>query len=82
MPKFAFDWRVTAGILTLALGTTGAIWAASAQPAVPDFSSSDKAWLRVGIPFLDPVSGQILGEDPEHPFSTRGVDAAGRDVNA
>ena len=55
--------------------------AAPAQSALPDFSSNNRAWLRVGIPFLDPVSGKILGEDPAHPFSTRRVDAQGRDVN-
>jgi hypothetical protein len=60
--------------------------ASLAQPAqapsgVPDFSSHDLAWNRIGIPFLDPVSGKILFEDAQHPFSTRGVDAQGRDVN-
>lgn len=57
--------------------------AASAQPApkFPDFSSNDRAWNRVGIPFLDPVTDKILFEDTEHPFLTRGVDTQGRDVN-
>jgi hypothetical protein len=57
-----------------------AAWAQPAQ-SVPDFSSNDRAWNRVGIPFLDPATGRMLFEDPEHPFLTRGVDAQGRDVN-
>ena len=48
---------------------------------VPDFSSNDRAWVRVGIPFLDATTNKILFEDPEHPFRTRAVDAQGRDVN-
>jgi hypothetical protein len=54
---------------------------AEKAPAIPDFSSKDMAWNRIGIPFLDPVTGKIIFEDAQHPFSTRGVDAQGRDVN-
>jgi hypothetical protein len=54
----------------------------AASPAgTPDFSSAQRAWLRVGIPFLDPVTGKILGEHPDYPFATRTVDAQGRDSN-
>ncbi|HXJ02066.1 MAG TPA: hypothetical protein VNH44_12660 [Micropepsaceae bacterium] len=69
---------LTATVISLCIGA-----AASAQPApqIPDFSSNDRAWNRVGIPFLDPVTGKILFEDSEHPFLTRGVDAQGRDFN-
>lgn len=54
---------------------------AANAPAAPNFSSEGRAWLRVGIPFLDPATKKILFEDPEHPFSTRRTDAQGRDVN-
>ena len=53
----------------------------AAKDAVPDFSSANTAWVRVGIPFLDPQTGKILFEDPEHPFSSRGVNAQGRDTS-
>jgi len=82
MAKLAFLTRILAGA-SVGMCSLAFAWTASAQvPAgTPDFSSANRAWLRVGIPFLDPVSGKILGEDPEHPFSTRGVDAQGRDVS-
>jgi hypothetical protein len=82
MAKSAFVTRILAGV-SVATCSLAFAWTASAQvpPGTPDFSSANRAWLRVGIPFLDPVSGKILGEDPEHPFSTRGVDAQGRDVS-
>jgi hypothetical protein len=71
------------------LASTAAICCVSAaglaQPvaslAIPDFSSNNLAWNRVGIPFLDPVTGKIIFEDSQHPFSTRGLDAQGKDVN-
>ncbi len=45
------------------------------------FFFNDRAWNRIGIPFLDPVTGKILLEDPEHPFLSRGLNAQGNDVN-
>jgi hypothetical protein len=67
-------------ILAVAVGA-GVALAAPAQSGIPDFSSQDKAWVRVGIPFLDPMTGKILGADPKYGFATRGVDAQGRDTN-
>ena len=74
-------FRLTAGILTVAALGAGAVFAAPAQTGIPDFSSADKAWVRIGIPFLDPETGRILGEHPDYKFATRDVDAAGRDTN-
>ena len=60
--------------------------AALAQPAgtasgIPDFSSGDRAWNRVGIPFLDPQTNKVIFEDPANPFKTRGLNAQGQDDN-
>ena len=66
---------------TLLCAGAAALAQTNAPAAIPDFSSHDLAWNRVGIPFLDPVSGGIIFEDKEHPFSTRGLNAQGNDVN-
>jgi hypothetical protein len=72
--------RLLAG--TSLLCASAAALAQSAGPAAtPDFSSHDLAWNRIGIPFLDPVTGKTIFEDPQHPFSTRGLNAQGNDVN-
>jgi hypothetical protein len=81
MSKSLRRWA-TAAVVVAGLGAGLALAApAPTQSGIPDFSSADKAWNRVGIPFLDSVTGKILFEDPQHPFSTRGLDALGRDVN-
>jgi hypothetical protein len=82
MMKRAFGRLSLAGAAVF-LCTAGSGFAAAEQSpsAQPDFSSNNRAWNREGIPFLDPVSGKILLEDPDHPFSTRSVDAQGRDVS-
>ena len=75
------DWRLAAGILTLAACGATAVLAAAPQAGIPDFSSADKAWVRVGIPFLDPATRKILFEHPDYKFATREVDAQGRESN-
>jgi hypothetical protein len=74
-------------LIAAALGSAVALSAAApaadsgTEQNIPDFSSANRAWVRIGIPFLDPKTHKIMFEDPQHPFSTRRVDAQGRDVN-
>ena len=82
MSKIGFGRLLTGGTALCACMAAIAYAAPAQSPSgIPDFSSSNRAWLRVGIPFLDPVSGKILGEHPKYPFSTRSVDAQGRETN-
>jgi hypothetical protein len=82
MFRSGFRAPVLAGLAIAACAAAIASAAPAGAPSgIPDFSSNDRAWNRVGIPFLDPVNGKIIFEDPEHKFSTRGLDAQGRDTN-
>jgi hypothetical protein len=86
VPGYILAGSVAAGLAGAALGMAPAVQAASADDAaaqaIPDLSSHNMAWLRVGGDFVAPPSGPgPVTFDPDHPLLGRTVDAEGRDVS-
>ncbi len=76
------SWLLAGGAAAIVCASAAALAQTAGTPSsIPDFSSGDRAWNRVGIPFLDPQTNKIIFEDPANPYKTRGLNAQGKDDN-